>query len=227
MKVDEYQKGDPYNFTKGSVFHRLRLKNTVDIVKNLPGEDVLDFGCGKGFITYEVSKIKKNILGLDHSKKAIDFAKKFFKKVKFRLGNSSFLSRNKSSYDIVIMNNIIEHIPLNEHSNILRSIYNVLRDKGYCVISTPNYYSLYNLIRLSLGKPINFRNEDHTKEFSIPEMKELLKEAGFNEIRIKPQFQFKSFKENKIAPLWNIVNWTFMIFGLKHLCSTAFYIARK
>lgn len=70
---------------------------------------VLDVGCGCGAGTFILAKKAKEIVGIDDSLEAINFAKKEWcgKNIKYNFKNI-FEENNK--YDVVVANELIEHI---------------------------------------------------------------------------------------------------------------------
>ena len=74
--------------------------------KNIPiGSKVLEVGCGDGRSLYDVVKISKELVGIDHDKKAVKDARKNFKNyknVKIILADAINLPFKESSFDFVI-----------------------------------------------------------------------------------------------------------------------------
>jgi len=98
--------------------HRLTLYHNY-FVKNIDGnENILDIGCGRGAVTFDVAqKTKGKIIGIDKDRDKIDYAGK-----RYRLPNLEFihwdvllgLPEDKQGIDTVIMSNFIEHIEKRE-----------------------------------------------------------------------------------------------------------------
>lgn len=81
---------------------------------NLENKTVLDIGCGLGGKTlfYAEKKVSK-IIGLDIDKNYITWAKKFTNgraNIKFVLGSANFLPFKSNKFDIIFMNDLLEHI---------------------------------------------------------------------------------------------------------------------
>ncbi len=109
---------------------------------------ILDVGCGDGGLLFELIKSsmfgKEDIYGIDISKSAINISRA-------RLGipeehlktydiESSELPFRQEFFDIVVMNDVIEH--LQHPFKSLPKTLKMLKVKGHLVISFPNYTNL-------------------------------------------------------------------------------------
>ena len=98
----------------------------------------------------------------------------------------------KSAYDLVIMCEVIEHMPIPPHI-ILEKIKTWIKPNGLLFLTTPNLYRFRNLIRLALGMrvfdtfliPERGKSIGHPIEYSKTHMEWQLKEAGFSSINIE------------------------------------------
>lgn len=105
------------------------LKNSVDITKC----DVLDIGVGAGYITNSISKEAKSVIGIDLYDERREKNGYKFRKVK-----SKKLPFKSHSFDIVISNQVIEHVPYQDLH--ISEIYRVLKKSGILYLATPNKY---------------------------------------------------------------------------------------
>lgn len=111
-------------------------------------------GVGSCVITTELGKVSKNVFGVDVVDERISKESHTYKKVK-----NTDLPFKDNYFDIVISNQIIEHIK--DKNNHINEIYRVLKKDGVCYLATPNkYYFLephYRLPFLSI-LPRKFAN---------------------------------------------------------------------
>ncbi|OGD61357.1 hypothetical protein A3A71_00580 [Candidatus Berkelbacteria bacterium RIFCSPLOWO2_01_FULL_50_28] len=227
---DEYATEDPYAVSDHmtSNFHRRRFNCTLDLLKGVQGKGLklLDIACGEGHITAEIKKHfpKMEVLGLDYSTSAIDYAHKKYKGVTFFVADAHQLPFKDESLDIAICNNIWEHVP--DPLAMLKAISRVLKPGGLLIISTPSRYRFSNLARIARGKGVGFMSSYHVTEYSVGQVKEQLKYGGF---------QVKKITSTTIAersPLSRLAK-SFISLILKltksdHILeSTAFYLAVK
>lgn len=101
--------------------------------------DILDLGCGRGWLTFLLSKYG-NIVGIEPVKPVINYAKKMFPNIKFICGTTKKLIHNKkefNTYDLIVSSEVIEHIPDEEKDKFIEDISKLLKDKGFLIITTP------------------------------------------------------------------------------------------
>lgn len=124
----------------------LFTKKIVKIISALQIKNILDAGCGEGFIMREVLKNSSvvQIDGLDMSKNSIDFAQKILPNCKFIQGDITKIPLSGNSYDLIIALEVLEHLKNPEFA--LRELKRTT--KNYCLISVPlePYFSLGNLL---------------------------------------------------------------------------------
>ncbi|GFP31231.1 class I SAM-dependent methyltransferase [Candidatus Hakubella thermalkaliphila] len=122
---------------------------------------VLDAGCGYGYGSYYwASNGAKNVVGIDISDEAIQYAKKQYhlENLEYRIMNVTNLDFPDESFDVVCSIEVIEH--LEEYERHLLEIRRVLRPGGILVLSTPNkkltagqnYYHYHEFEPLELYK---------------------------------------------------------------------------
>lgn len=140
---------------------------------NYTGKKILNIGCGNGSFEFLVAGRAKEIVGIDIADEDIFVAKKEckdLKNVNFTKANIIHDNFPKNSSDIIVLLDVIEHLPKDSESKTLKKIYKILKLNGQIVISTP----LNNLSRY-LDPAWYFRHRHYTKE----QLVELLVDAGF------------------------------------------------
>ncbi len=102
----------------------------------------LDVGCSSGIITSLLGDHFKQAIGLDIDKEAVQHAKASSAALKahFLIGDSMALPFRDGSVDVVVCNHIYEHVP--EPKRLMREIYRVLRDDGFCYFAAGNKYMI-------------------------------------------------------------------------------------
>ena len=107
---------------------------------------ILEIGCGAGVVTRHLLSYTTKLLALDISDKNIEIARKYVNsdKVKFYVADVSndeleFMQDQK--FDLVLMADVIEHIPKGSHSKLFERIENHLNESGVFILSypTPEY----------------------------------------------------------------------------------------
>jgi 2-polyprenyl-3-methyl-5-hydroxy-6-metoxy-1,4-benzoquinol methylase len=173
-------------------------------LKHLPPEKnarIIDLGCGMGhFLNFLEVGGYKNYLGVDISEENIEFCKKNGFNVE--LGNIfDFLKKSPDNYDVIIMNDIIEHLEKSEILNVLEIIFKKLNPGGRLIIKTPN---ASNPIMASSSRYYDFT---HELLFTEESLSQVLKISGFNQVNIYPQSLYVFYYNplNYLAIFFNFV----------------------
>lgn len=183
-KSDEYKDNDPYTVIENlnSDFHQRRLNCTIELIRDLNTEQnlkLLDLGCGQGHFTYKIKRQFPNydVFGLDYSITAIDYANSSFKGINFIVANAYYPPYNNEYFDIIVCNNLWEHVP--DPLSLLHAISRILKPNGLLIISTPSRYRLVNLIKVCLGKDISLISDLHVTEYTVGQIIEQFKFGGY------------------------------------------------
>ena len=140
---------------------------------------VLDVGCGIGLFLNKLRALGYyNIEGIDFSEKAVAVVKK--NGIKCHLGTFLDLTKEEKSYDLIVMNNYLEHTlnPLKE----LMKARSLLKDNGLLIGELPNFDSCDRLLfgRYWGGNHV----PRHTFQFDSELLSSLMGQAGFKTTKI-------------------------------------------
>lgn len=108
---------------------------------------ILEIGSGIGTQTQLLAEFLSDegfILSNDISEKSIDLAKKRlfeFNNIKFLCGDIINIEIDEK-FDIILLPDVLEHIPIKEHFLLFRKLKGLLNDDGSIVIHIPNPYYL-------------------------------------------------------------------------------------
>ncbi len=108
-----------------------KILNTLSLSKK---NKILEIGCGYGYTTYAIHKNGYQVLGIDISKSAIDFAKKNFGDFYLQSKIEDFTNDNK--FNFIIATELFEHLV--EPVGFIKKLKNLLTDDGKILITTPN-----------------------------------------------------------------------------------------
>jgi ubiquinone/menaquinone biosynthesis C-methylase UbiE len=143
---DHYQS----HHKNGARLRQSLLENTRGkILSNWIGKNkkVLDLGCGKGFLLYEIKKILNNIeiLGIDFSKHAKLNAKKEISRYIISNDIRRKLNYKDNDFDLVISINTLHNLKLKPLMQCLKEIERIGRSKFICAESYRNEKEQFNL----------------------------------------------------------------------------------
>ncbi|MHA1292121.1 MAG: methyltransferase domain-containing protein [Promethearchaeota archaeon] len=103
---------------------------------------ILDLGYGDGQITNALREKGYKIIGLDVSKGNYEKATKSFPECDFRLYDGLNIPFENNSFDTIIMNDVLEHIPYSHMDKLIEKVKYVLEPEGLIYISVTNRYEL-------------------------------------------------------------------------------------
>jgi trans-aconitate 2-methyltransferase len=112
-----------------------------------PGMDVLEVGCGVGTQTALISDSMRGagrLLAVDLSPKSVDLARQRLaerKNVEFMVADVVELELNRV-FDVIVMPDVVEHIPPERHLRLFANVRRWLRDSGWVLIHMPNPFFL-------------------------------------------------------------------------------------
>jgi 2-polyprenyl-3-methyl-5-hydroxy-6-metoxy-1,4-benzoquinol methylase len=143
-----------------------------------PGSQVLDVGCGSGRMMRRLAELGWQVHGLDFDPKAVEAARNLGLEV--RLGTLEEQNYEEGSFDAIIMNHVIEHVP--DPLELLKSCKRVLKPGGKLVLATPNAWSWghqrYGRSWRGLEPP------RHLHIFTPQAIRKLAVGAGFNRLQV-------------------------------------------
>lgn len=142
MNID--QQKDFYNdyWKHDKKLNSLVLRRAVSILsyftlikRQIPNPKIIDLGCGEGRLTAFLGEFGE-AEGLELSSKAVNLANKLYPHVDFQQADILNFTINKNYYDVVISQEVIEHIE--DQSAYLEKCCSALKQGGYLILTTPN-----------------------------------------------------------------------------------------
>jgi 2-polyprenyl-3-methyl-5-hydroxy-6-metoxy-1,4-benzoquinol methylase len=134
-----------------------------------PPLDVLDAGCGDGFLARRLVSSGYAVWGIDYSDRAIAYARILVPEATFRVFDLRSLGTDapfEHRFGAALLVEVLEHVPPAHHDAVLRGLFRTLAPGGCVVLSVPSVHL----------KPVN---RYHYKHFTREEVEALLSRAGF------------------------------------------------
>lgn len=175
------------NTSFGVIEHLHRYALATEFCKN---KVVLDIACGEGYGSNLLSKIAKQVIGVDISGEAIKHALNKYQKenLSFQTGRTSNIPCENNSIDVVVSFETIEHH--DEHIQMIDEIHRVLKKDGMLIVSSPEK-SIY-----SSRDP---NNPFHVKELELKELLKLINKRFNYTIVLNQRFVLGSLIEPAIS----------------------------
>jgi ubiquinone/menaquinone biosynthesis C-methylase UbiE len=145
------------------------------------GEQVLDLGCGDGWMTGEIARLGAQATGIEVAEAALERAIRRHPDIAFGLAAiDGALPLDDNRFDAVWSSEVIEHVA--DTGRWLSEVRRVLKPQGRLLLTTPNHSRLRLLVAgIELySEPLG----DHLHLYSRRSLRELLHEFGFTEIEI-------------------------------------------
>ena len=155
---------------------KLNLRHRLSLSEN---SKLLDYGCGFGNSTIQAENDGFIALGFDTSTYKIRFAKPFKKRKKahFIIASAGKAPFRKNSFDVVYCNHVLEH--LSDDNLALNEIWNILKNKGFLVLTVPNKNNLATSLNLRMNRKFPYTDKTHFREYGEAALKNLLRKNCF------------------------------------------------
>jgi 2-polyprenyl-3-methyl-5-hydroxy-6-metoxy-1,4-benzoquinol methylase len=138
---------------------------------------ILDLGCGMGHFLYFLQKAGYvNYWGIDSSPRQVQYVKENVTS-RVEVADAFDYLSTKSVFDVIVLNDVLEHIAKNKTLNFLALVYNSLGPDGLLLVKTPNMANPFSL---------SSRYKDFTHEggFTEDSLRYVLSVQGFDQIQI-------------------------------------------
>ena len=186
-----------------TVHHSYLIKSIEEILKkqSTSENELLDIGCGNGFLTSKISRFFKQTTGIDLSGTGIDQAHKLNnERLNFKNMSIEEMIESKKKFKFITSFEVIEHQYLPD--DFLNQISQILETDGVLLISTPFHGYIKNLIINLLGKHDFHYNplwrHGHIKFFSIKTLTHLINKCNFKIIEKKFSGRFYPISNSMI-----------------------------
>lgn len=195
-----------------------RMEEALALAGDLRGRWILDIGCGRGELTCEAARRgAARAVGIDYSPAALELSRERAgllepeerERVEFRLADAKGLDFPDSSFDVVFLVDVYEHLHPYEVERCLQEVKRVLRPWGRLIVHTgPNTWfygvgyplartALRILARKELPESLRGQYDDimHVNEQSSLSLWRGLRKGGFD-ATVLPRSFLPGFRPN-------------------------------
>lgn len=188
-------------YTRAELMYLESKFNVLLSLIPLKDYEALDIGCGEGHLLKKLTQDKIKATGIDFNDFGIS---KFNPSVlnKFKQGDVMQLLHQYNlkgrKFDVIFLNHVIEHVL--DPRKLLKSIYQIIKEKGYLVVSAPNDMSQLQMSLKNLQvKEYFYRFPDHLHYFTAISLKSLLHKSQFEFVDGIADFPIEWFLLNKYS----------------------------
>ena len=173
-------------------WHRFKLTSAIKNLHILPGQHILDAGCGSGMLSALIGQDNPGVTvtGLDGNKDAIAFCRcqwQALPNLHFKEGpidDLSFFPDN--SFHSIAFLEVIEHITEHQAIQVLHGFSRILKSGGLLTISTPNRNSAWPLLEYTMDLfrlAPRLKHDQHEQLYSGQQLQTLAAKAGLTPIK--------------------------------------------
>ncbi|MGI4805013.1 MAG: class I SAM-dependent methyltransferase [Janthinobacterium lividum] len=160
--------------------------NFLEMLEVKSGENILDLGCGSGFLTNEIRKQGATVLGVDSSAEMIEKAKQNYPQTAFKIANATDLGFN-ASFTAVFSNAVLHWIKAEDQLKMMNAVFIALKLGGRFVAEMggkENVGLMISTLRKILSK-YGYQQQSEMNYLFFPSVGEytsMLEKAGFKVI---------------------------------------------
>jgi len=190
----KYFEGHVVRYERG--VYKQRVANVMRFMGEVDGRRVLDLGCGVGFFGGEAARRGAWVAGLDFSGTALEICHERLPQLGLVRADATRVPFRSASFDVVLVNDIIEHLAEDLGRAMMQEVHRVLRPGGRLVLDTDNDAFLFH--RRGFRRLNDWLERDtpqrvvlrdikrtwnaptlHIKLYSVAELRDLIVGAGF------------------------------------------------
>lgn len=161
---------------------------------------VIEFGCGTGLYTKELSKKFRYFVSSDISYQMIEVAQKNNPDVEFKEVDARKMEFGDESFDVVFSAFLLQHA---ETELVLPEMYRILKKNGVFVAIVPNILNPihYGRARVGLYRKI-FHENSNSEDFTRWKWLEMMKNLGYRDIEITPIEFTSPYTPKSLTPIY-------------------------
>ncbi len=170
LKTGEVELWDHVIFP--NVIRKRLIRKTLDEIKKMSPDRILDFGCGAGWLSKTLSREGWPVVGIDASHWLITNAMQTVKGEDFVVGDCMRFPFADGKFDCIVGSAVVHHLDPNE---ALAECYRVMMPGGTLILMEPNKWNP----PAAFGRKItSLRTEDETP-FSLSSLRNSLVQTGW------------------------------------------------
>lgn len=165
-------------------------------------ERLFELGCGNGSVARVLTARGWDVTGVDPSAEGIAQAQSAYPELKLATGSAyDDLAAHYGRFPVVLSLEVVEHVYAPRH--YARTLFDLLEPGGTTILSTP-YHGYWKNLALALSGRMDAHftalwDHGHIKFWSMKTLGELLREAGFVDVRFERVGRVPALAKSMIA----------------------------
>lgn len=179
VPTDYYQRGVKENYLQW-IWHTHKINLARKLIKSVNFKNCLDIGCASGFMISEICKTYPHAryFGIDVYDKAIQFARKNYPYINFKIASADKLPFKNNSFDLVLCFETIEHVE--DPKTCLLGIKRILKRNGAFILTMDSGNILFRIVWWFWVRTTGRVWQDaHIHPFHHSQLEELIADSGF------------------------------------------------
>lgn len=169
-------------------------RNALERLRVVPGQRVLDLGCGPGDGASRLNALGATAIGLDYSDGMLETARKDSNNAgRLTRGDAGRLPFKDGAFDKIVCTNSFHHYP--DHVGSLREMRRVLKPGGLLVLVDPRKDHPFGRLAIDFAENVVFGLKE-VRIFSVSEWTQMLLDVGFSDARVS------------VGPMWQPIAWS-------------------
>ena len=179
------------------LFAKVSKKRFKNILPTDKRAKIIDVACGAGHFLYFIqNQGYTNTKGIDLSLEQLDAAQKVGVKNLQRVDLFEYLPKHEEKFDMVIANDIIEHLTKEETMTFLDLLYSSLLPGGKVLISTINGQAMFS-------PAIRYCDFTHEQGFTPGSLSQVMRVCGFKNVCVYGEYPVAhDFRSTVRGGLW-------------------------
>lgn len=179
VPVTYYQNGIKSNLFQW-LWHKSKIRLAKHILAQFRFNNCLDVGCASGYMISQIAHLFPNAkyFGIDIYDRAIEYAKKNYPHIKFKVASADKLPFKSNAFDIILFYETIEHVE--NPQACLKEIKRVLKNNGTLILTMDSGNLLFRIVWFiwenTKGK---IWQGAHLHPFHHTELEQLIRNSGF------------------------------------------------
>jgi 2-polyprenyl-3-methyl-5-hydroxy-6-metoxy-1,4-benzoquinol methylase len=178
------------------------LRNLQTLSLGMTNQRLFDLGCGNGSVANALARLGWDVTGVDPSVEGIQQASFAYPDLKLFQGSAyDDLALTYGQFPVVLSLEVVEHLYAPRH--YARTLFQLLEAGGTAILSTP-FHGYWKNLALALSGKMDSHftalwDHGHIKFWSIRTLSELLREAGFVDVRFSRVGRLPALAKSMIA----------------------------